>query len=366
MLYCRGMLAGKHRIGYIDGLRAVAVLAVVASHSFAFITIGQSFGVDLFFVISGFCLAFPTLAKLEQSGTTAFDVYRYAAHRVVRIVPPYYIAIALMIVAAAFAIPGVNRVSLLNVVKQMLFLDSGTTFLTGSFWSLAVEFRWYFIFPLALVLWVKAPRAFIAGVLLVIVAGQATMATSSDMVALPAFLLGIVAAHVRVHGHRMGWLALPACGVLIALAYLKTGTLISPLWELAVFLLVVGAGATDWFSRALSMRWLTVIGVASYSIYLMQGPVIGFLAARGQPAIVTALAGIAAGFAFWLFGERPFLYGPVRAALIAQFKEALAKYGSLLGVSGSIALAERAKPPLVDPLSEALADLRSPQGSARS
>src|SRR6185437_2576927 len=98
-----------------------------------------------------------------------------------------------------------------------------------------------------------------------------------------------------------------------------TRTLVGPCWELAVFLLVVGAGATGWLNSALSMRWLTAIGVASYSIYLMQGPVIGFLDARGLPATVTALAAIGAGFAFWFFGEAPFLYGPLRATWIAQF-----------------------------------------------
>lgn len=333
------MLVAKHRIAYIDGLRAVAVLSVVASHAFRFITIGQSFGVDLFFVISGFCLAFPTLATLHERGVAGFQVYRYAAHRVVRIVPPYYASIAVMLLAAVWAIPGVNRVTPLDVVRQMLFLDNGTTFLTGSFWSLAVEFRWYFVFPLALLLWVRAPRAFLLVVVLTAIAAQATMATSSDLVALPAFLLGIVAAHIRLTGHPWARFAVAACVLAFILAYLKTGTLISPFWECSVFLLVVAAGSSGWLGRVLSMKWLTFVGLTSYSIYLLQGPVIGFLDAAHAPAAVCALAAVAAGAAFWFVAERPFLYGGVRTLLVREFEMAFSKYGAFLRIPSSVSLA---------------------------
>ena len=151
------MDAPRHRIAYIDGLRAVAVLAVVASHAYPRIEYGTSFGVDLFFVISGFCLAYPTLRKLHDNGAADFDIARYAAHRLVRIVPPYYIAIALLY-AASFFVPWVNHVSLYDAVRQALFLDNGTKFLTGSFWTLPIEFRWYFFFPVGLYLWVRYPR----------------------------------------------------------------------------------------------------------------------------------------------------------------------------------------------------------------
>ena len=89
------MITPKHRVGYIDGLRAVAILSVVACHAAQYSTLSPnatiaflfkqgSHGVNLFFVLSGFCLAYPTLERLRQKGNAAFDIPRYAARRVVR------------------------------------------------------------------------------------------------------------------------------------------------------------------------------------------------------------------------------------------------------------------------------------------
>ena len=75
------MIVPKHRIGYIDGLRAVAVLSVVACHCASIYPadftqhpilwrtlLAGKHGVDLFFVLSGFCLAYPTLKRLREQG----------------------------------------------------------------------------------------------------------------------------------------------------------------------------------------------------------------------------------------------------------------------------------------------------------
>ncbi|HKU67801.1 MAG TPA: acyltransferase, partial [Candidatus Baltobacteraceae bacterium] len=161
----------EHRIAYIDGLRAVAVLLVVSHHvmlhspalhvpvpflSVAHALLEGSHGVDLFFVLSGFCLSYPLLARLRGEQTATFDVVRYFAKRIVRIVPPYYAAVAVLLL-----LPGTRLgASALDVVKQLLFLDWHTSFLNGSFWTLCVEFRWYFFFPIALALWIRRPRAF--------------------------------------------------------------------------------------------------------------------------------------------------------------------------------------------------------------
>ncbi|TAM76122.1 acyltransferase [bacterium] len=99
------------RIKYIDGLRALAVLSVVvfhaakydpgithASSSLASFLLRQGCrGVDLFFVISGFCLAYPTLARLHERNEATLDIVRYSARRLARIVPPYYAAILLLL-----------------------------------------------------------------------------------------------------------------------------------------------------------------------------------------------------------------------------------------------------------------------------
>src|SRR5581483_12332502 len=104
----------QQRLSYVDGLRAIAVLAVVVEHvaSYLFqansvpgqITRSGMHGVDLFFVISGFCLSYPVIARLHEKGMATFDAVKYLAHRAVRILPPYYIAI--VVLAASYVAAG--------------------------------------------------------------------------------------------------------------------------------------------------------------------------------------------------------------------------------------------------------------------
>jgi peptidoglycan/LPS O-acetylase OafA/YrhL len=364
------VIAPKHRIGYIDGLRAVAVLLVAAFHSAKYSSLdphgslaailrdGRR-GVDLFFVLSGFCLSYPTLARLRRDGTVAFSVVRYAAHRIVRIIPPYWCAIAFLVLLAltlsrlGYApAPGMppSGLSLVDIVKQALFLDGGVQLLNGSFWTLPVEFRWYFLFPILLLVWIKSPRAYIP----IIAAALAILATASvnrDAAFLSEFMLGIVAADIRVRRISFGWWIVPATAALIVLASLsgQNGSWsadFNPLWFPATFAFVVCAGNFAWAESLLSVRWLTAIGIASYSIYLVHEPIVGFAEALGVNAASAAALAILVGFAFWLVAERPFVETRVRARLILEFEQLFEKWLPRLGIPRSIAFADAPPPAL--------------------
>jgi peptidoglycan/LPS O-acetylase OafA/YrhL len=337
------MDAPRHRIAYIDGLRAIAVLAVVASHAYPTIKVGVHagtdmfgiiFGVNLFFVLSGFCLAYPTLRKLHDLGIADFDIARYAAHRLVRILPPYYSAIALFY-AASFFVPWINHVSFVDVVRQALFLERDTKLLAQPFWTLPIEFRWYFLFPVGLFLWVRYPKALVLIIVAVAAIFPLTSALSKDSECLPAFLAGIIAAGIHFNAHRLTRYALPACVILLVVQSLRPWdpATLMPVWQAAVFLLVIAAGSHGWLHRALSMKWLTTIGLASYSIYLIHGPVMVFALSRGWNPVVAGLLGIAAGFAFFFVAERPFLKGSLRSNLIAQFEAFLPRWFAAIGIT---------------------------------
>ncbi|HEX5275694.1 MAG TPA: acyltransferase [Candidatus Rubrimentiphilum sp.] len=319
------------RIEYIDGLRALAVLSVVAFHATVgtatngwahFISLQGCHGVDLFFVLSGFCLAYPTLQRAHQ-GDAAFDWTHYAARRLVRIVPPYYIALALLIAAFLIfgrvpgAMPGITG---LQILKQFLFVDRGTSFLNPSFWTLPIEFRWYFLFPFALWLWTRSPRAFLVSLIGVgLLMGSAY--APADLIVLPGFLLGIVAADLRTRCSEIAWLALPASLIMFAacLAFFPNRTghgEVGPAWEIASFFLVVAAGAVPALQRMLSVKGLVSIGVASYGIYLVHQPVIDLAETIGWRPPLAAFAGIGAGLLFWWCAERPFTNGRPRTVLL--------------------------------------------------
>lgn len=356
--------APEHRTPYIDGLRAVAVLLVVAHHvmlhsqalpspvpfaSFAHVMLEGSHGVDLFFVLSGFCLSYPLLQRLRGEHAAHFSVTRYFAKRIVRIVPPYYAAIALLLLTPALH----HRVGAADVVKQALFLDWHTSFLNGSFWTLCVEFRWYFFFPIALALWIRRPRAFwtIAGASIVLYAF--TRMHTPDAGTLLPFMLGIFAADLEIRGFprirtaSLGFVISLLLGLLLEqhasmpspfgaeqpMFFVQT----NPGWQLAAFCLVLLAARVTRLRRILSFRPFAAIGTASYSIYLVHEPIVtqvehSLRLPFVQSMVVAYLAAVAAGFAFWLLFERMWMAGALKARAVASLQPSIARIAQRIDV----------------------------------
>ncbi len=333
----------QRRVAYIDGLRAVAVLLVVAHHAVVASAAAPrsalenllkhgNHGVDLFFVLSGFCLSYPTISALRHQGAGVFDTARYAAHRIVRIVPPYWIAYVVIlaffvtILKLGFGRPDAMPYyySTSDFLKQLFFIDVHTQFLNGSFWTLPIEFRWYFVFPLLLYVWIRWRAVFL---LIALTALCLSYAPGSllDVQALPAFMSGIIAAELCVRRTHLGpWPAI-ATAAFGALAFVTTHSNgwhdgFNPSWYLCAFALVVWAGSSEALERLLSLRAIAFVGVTSYSIYLMHQPVLAFLEEFGVNRWLAALAGVGVGIAFWALAERPFMSkSSVRHDLVSGF-----------------------------------------------
>ena len=145
----------------IDGLRAVAVLSVVVFHAVPDIAPGGFFGVDIFFVISGFLITGHLLERLDQRAFTLLDFY---SRRVRRILP------ALIVVLIATLAVG-WLILLGDELKQLgIHVLGGATFVSnfilmresGYFdaaahakpllhlWSLAIEEQFYIFWPILL------------------------------------------------------------------------------------------------------------------------------------------------------------------------------------------------------------------------
>lgn len=367
-------------MGYIDGLRALAVVSVVihhaSLHSPACSALLKTFpcrallegahGVDLFFVLSGFCLAHPTLRKLREDGIAAFDAASYAAKRLARIVPPYYAAIVLFcIFSAALHEP----VALADVAKQVLFFDWQTHFLNGSFWSLIVEFRWYFVFPLALFAYVRFPKLTVAAAIAAPVLYNATRLHAVDVGTLMPFVLGIVAADIAIRRHALTRFA-PQFAMLALLAGLLAEPYvtetspygydlpiffaqINPGWQVAAFFAVVWAGTSPLLQRALGMKPLVATGIASYSIYLVHEPLIAFVEARVAvppfaAGAIAAAAAVAFGFAFWAVAERPWTDSVLRARTLDALRPRMLQALAGLGVPARVRLASGLHEPEIE------------------
>jgi peptidoglycan/LPS O-acetylase OafA/YrhL len=365
---------GGERIGYIDGLRAVAVLLVVAHHamlhspllphpipfaSLAHLMLEGAHGVDLFFVLSGFCLSYPVLFRLRRTGEATLDVPRYFAKRVVRIVPPYYAAIAVLLVLSG------GSVNAVDILKQMLFFDWHTNFLNGSFWTLCVEFRWYFLFPIALALWIRASKVFVAAACISVLAYAFTRLHAPDIGTLLPFMLGIVAADIDVRQVRLDpvvWLCAPVC-VLLGFVLEQSASMPAPYggespiffvqtnagWQLAAFLLVLGGARNGALRRALSFKPLVAIGTASYSIYLVHEPVVSLVqqhlaVAPGVRMPAAYAIAVVTGVVFWALFERVWMSGSVKEQAVAAVEPRVRAIARFLDLSGDVCFAEERRP----------------------
>ena len=170
----------QRRLDYIDVLRAVAVLLVflvhiwgywldsplTAAHAFTlkglvlrFISLG-AFGVDLFIVISGFCLAYPLFKNTtRQSPPRGLKTVAFYRRRAFRILPAYYAA--MLVIFAVELIPVVrpylvaHPVNLWDLVTHLFLVQtwfpSTIGAINGPFWSIALEVQLYLVFPILLV-----------------------------------------------------------------------------------------------------------------------------------------------------------------------------------------------------------------------
>ena len=141
----------------LDGLRAVSVLIVAASHAGLGNLIPGGLGVTIFFFLSGYLIT--TLMLTEHERTGRIDIPKFYARRVFRLMPPLLISLA---IAYGLTYSGLlnGGITAKGAASQLLyfanyygiFYDAGNTVPngTGILWSLAVEEHFYIFYPILL------------------------------------------------------------------------------------------------------------------------------------------------------------------------------------------------------------------------
>ncbi|MEZ5193287.1 MAG: acyltransferase family protein [Nocardioides sp.] len=147
----------------IQGLRAVAVLTVIASHAFARPVTGGFVGVDVFFVISGFLIT--QLLVREVAGTGRLSILGFYARRARRILPAATLVLVATAIATALWLGPVRAPEALRdtvwaafFAANIRFARSGTDYFgqglppspVQHYWSLAVEEQFYLVWPLVM------------------------------------------------------------------------------------------------------------------------------------------------------------------------------------------------------------------------
>ncbi|MEI8051292.1 MAG: acyltransferase family protein [Actinomycetes bacterium] len=324
------VIRGRHLSG-LDGLRALAVMGVVAYHLGLSEVSGGFLGVDLFFVLSGFLIT--SLLVEEKITTSTIALGAFWGRRARRLLPALF---AMLIVVIAY-VAIVGRFSLLsgsNVDLSTLQADAvSTVFYVANWhliaahqsyfalfslpspiqhtWSLAIEEQFYIVFPflvVALLAWRRRGQRVAAVVLL----GAMALASAAEMALLfrhgadPSRIyygtdtrafdlligatLGFATAGRGIRSARLGRLleiaSWPAA-ILLALLWSIAGTTNAMPREFmyrggfllcallaAVLIATAALRPRSSIARVLSIKPLVAVGIVSYGVYLWHWPVI--------------------------------------------------------------------------------------------
>lgn len=302
----------SQRRGDIEGLRALAVLLVVAYHAGVGQFPGGFIGVDVFFVISGFLITKFLIDEASRDGK--IDLRQFWGRRIRRIIPMSLLVVVVTVIFGLFTLePGRIRelatvaIGAVGLSANFVLHYTTDTYLSGvtppsplrHYWSLAVEEQFYLVWPLILFGTVKVGRthwkSWLAGV--VVVMGGASLIFSVVITSTQRGV-GYYMPHARIWEILAGsGLALLGANIFKIPVWLRTVIgwlgLICILWSAVAFsaetvfpgsaallpvfgtVAVLAAVGTSWGpQRVLRIAPAQRVGAWSYSLYLWHWPVL--------------------------------------------------------------------------------------------
>jgi peptidoglycan/LPS O-acetylase OafA/YrhL len=352
----------------IDGLRALAVLAVVGFHAFPNVINGGFVGVDIFFVISGFLITGILQKTLQNKELAHGDLmfWPYIAtfyqRRIARIFPALLVVLItslifgwLLLLPAEFKALGKHLMAGAGFAANVVYWQEAGYFDAAAetktllhLWSLAVEEQFYLIWPLLLwVAWKMRLKAVWVVVLLLIASFAWNVSKiHSQPVAtfylpfsrfwelLAGALLAVLAINqtdadasksskklrIKTSAFVQNLIALAGFLLIASAIYLLTKDKRFPGWWSVLPVLgsylVISAGQQAWFNRVvLSNRVMVSIGLVSYPLYLWHWPLLAFLRGvqmepptAGMVWATVATSFVLAYLTYWLI-EKPLRFG---------------------------------------------------------
>lgn len=331
--------AARPRLAALDGLRLVAAFAVLSFHftgiklpywgapafvefpSLNHLTRYGYLGVELFFVISGFVILMTAYNRTITS---------FAASRVARLFPAYWVAIALTFLLQQFWHGGREPSFVAALVNTTMVQDAfDVPHVQGAFWTLWIELKFYLLIGVFILVGMTKRRV-LAFAFLWPLLGQVAAATHSGFLNsllfptyAPYFAAGILLFLLHREGHDVAtWLALAFNWVLCVQQATGYAPRASELVGAHVSAMVCGAAVTAMIGAVLALshgrlarvqwRWLTFAGALTYPLYLVHGQwgffVIDTLQSGVSSYLVLALATAGAFVIAWLIHrlvERP-------------------------------------------------------------
>jgi peptidoglycan/LPS O-acetylase OafA/YrhL len=285
-----------------DGLRALAVTLVVADHCHVPGFNPGYFGVDIFFVLSGFLIT--SLLVKEAESTGQIDFLRFYLRRFLRLGPPLFLLLAVYLAVAPVAWPqfemswhfteaGLAAAYLSDYARAFW----GMPRVLMHTWSLSVEEHFYLLWPAAILLVMRFdPKRRVAILFMLYLVATAWRVIEYDRIGWAATyfrfdtrMSGLIFGSMlavwlprtsEISEHTANVLGRVACVAL--LVCLTTGywrapwslDWMTPLAEFASGALLCAAYAPrSWVRTALSVRPLVGLGIVSYGVYLWHYPI---------------------------------------------------------------------------------------------
>jgi peptidoglycan/LPS O-acetylase OafA/YrhL len=283
----------------INGLRAISVLAVVFYHADISLFKGGWLGVDIFFVISGYLISNIIISELNE-GTFSFK-YFYL-RRIKRILPALFSTLLLTIPLAYFLLTSKSILEYAHSLVSSIFFYSNYYFLNLDFynaepakyipllhtWSLAIEEQFYIIFPLFCFLIFKFSRKiFGLLIMLLIIFSLYLNITSVEITKFYQFqfriwelligvLIMILSSNLKLK--NISFIGYP---IMLFPIFFFDDNWINDIEPKLISLLGVSIilySNTKWsiFDKLFSNKIVNLIGLSSYSIYLLHQPIFAF------------------------------------------------------------------------------------------
>lgn len=332
----------------VDGLRAVAVAAVVAFHAFPSVMPGGFVGVDVFFVISGYLISGIILQRLAAG---RFSVTEFYARRIRRIFPALVCVLMAVLAAgwfwsfaAEYRAIGKQVIGSAAFFANFLFWKESNYFAADAaltpllhLWSLGIEEQFYLIWPLCLVAvyrWRSGPLVATCAIGLVSFAASLFIVQSDRTAAfyapwfriwelLAGAALASAGGRLEVRGRVADLCATSGLLLIIgSVALIDAGGMFPGVLALAPVagtMLLIAAGPAAAINRTLLSNPLVVaLGLISYPLYLWHWPLLVFLRQHtaGAPSVgaraVTVAIGLVLAWATYRLVERPVRFGRLR------------------------------------------------------
>jgi peptidoglycan/LPS O-acetylase OafA/YrhL len=358
------------RLGYrpdIDGLRALAVLAVIGFHAFPTRIRGGFVGVDVFFVISGYLISTILLTSMERG---SFSFLQFYVRRIRRIFPALIVVLIGCLLAGWLVLFSIEYMALgkhvagsAGFVSNFLLWNEAGYFDKAAatkpllhIWSLGIEEQFYIIWPLLLYLTWKRRVATLTLLLLLFVVSFTFNVRSTHVDPAADFyspltrfwelMAGALLAYLSLHwcdlaetfyklprpalqligvGAAPGSTASNVMGAAGLVLIVSTALTIDETrefpgwWALLPVIgtcLLIASGPFIWINnKLLATRGLVAIGLISYPLYLWHWPLLSFIrivdgrAPSPKAATLAILSSFALAWLTYLVIERPLRFG---------------------------------------------------------